>query len=131
MEFPVAKTSHDLVVEAKSRIKEVSVTDARALIQAGAVVLDVREPGEYEAGHVPGAINVPRGLLEFKLAGTPELNQPDTPIVVYCKTSGRSALAVVTLAEMGVTNTVNMGGGFDAWTGAGYPTDTPPTIDYN
>ncbi|WP_230971128.1 rhodanese-like domain-containing protein [Nitrogeniibacter aestuarii] len=127
----MAKTSHDLVVEAKSKIKEVSVVDAREMIQSGAVVLDVREPGEFENGHVPGAINLPRGLLEFKLAATPELNQPDTPIVVYCKTSGRSALAVATLADMGVTNTVNMGGGYDAWAEAGYPTDKPPAIDYN
>lgn len=127
----MAKTSHDLVVEAKSRIKEVSIVEARDMIQSGAVVLDVREPGEYESGHVPGAINVPRGLLEFKLASTPDLNQTDKPIVVYCKTSGRSALAVVTLAEMGVSNTVNMGGGFDAWAEAGYPTDKPPAIDYN
>jgi len=126
----VAKTSHDLVIEAKSRIKEVPVAEARDIIQAGAVVLDVREPGEYENGHVPGAINIPRGLLEFKLAGIPELNQTAKPILVYCKSSGRSALAVVTLADMGITNTVNMDGGFDAWAEAGYPTDTPPAIDY-
>jgi rhodanese-related sulfurtransferase len=126
----MAKTSHDLVVEAKQRIKEVTPVQARELLQAGAVVLDVREPMEFAAGHLPDAINIPRGLLEFRLAATPELTQTEKPIVVYCKTSGRAALATVVMQTMGVDNAVSVEGGYDAWVEAGFPVDTPPVVDF-
>ncbi|QID17217.1 sulfurtransferase [Nitrogeniibacter mangrovi] len=126
----MAKTSHDLVMAAKSRIREVNLAQAREMMQAGAVVLDVREPAEYAAGHLPAAINIPRGLLEFRLAGTPELTQTQQPIVVYCKTSGRAALATAVLHEMGVANAVSVAGGYDAWAEAGLPVDTPPPVDF-
>lgn len=126
----MSKTSHDLVVEAKAAIREVSLDEARRLIQNGATVLDVREPGEFAAGHLPGAMNIPRGLLEFKLAGTPELNDPRRPILVYCKTSGRAALATVVLQTMGVANAVSLAGGFDAWAAEDLPIDQPAPIDF-
>lgn len=64
----MAMTGHDFVVEAKAQIREVHVGDAQALMAKGAAVLDVREPEEFAAGHLPDAINIPRGLLEFKVA---------------------------------------------------------------
>lgn len=124
------KTSHDLVVEAKQAIREVSLETARHLIQEGAVVLDVREPDEFAAGHVPGAIHIPRGMLEFRLAGTPELNDPRRTVLVYCKTSGRAALATVALQSMGVAHAVSLEGGFDAWVASGLPVDLPPPVDF-
>ncbi|MBT0961248.1 rhodanese-like domain-containing protein [Denitromonas iodatirespirans] len=124
------KTSHDLVVEAKQAIREVSPEDARRLIQGGAVVLDVREPEEFAAGHLPGALHIPRGMLEFRLAGIPELNDPRRTIVVYCKTSGRAALATVVLQRMGVSHAVSLAGGFDAWAASGLPVDLPAPIDF-
>ncbi len=126
----MAKTSHDLVAEAKARIQEVSLAQAREMIQSGAAVLDVREPMEYAAGHLPGAINIPRGLLEFKLAATPDIAVAGKPVVVYCKTSGRAALATAVLHEMGVVEAVSVAGGYDAWVEAGLPVDTPPAVDF-
>ena len=126
----MAKTAQDLVAEAKQHIHEVDLAQARDMIQSGAVVLDVREPAEFAAGHLPEAINVPRGLLEFQLAGIPALNQAERPIVVYCKTSGRAALAASVMHTMGISNVVSVAGGYDAWSGAGLPVDTPPEMDF-
>ena len=126
----MAKTSHDLVLEAKSQIREVDPSAAQALIAAGAVVLDVREPMEFAAGHLPGALNIPRGMLEFRFAATPELTQTARPIVVYCKTSGRAALATVALQQMGVDTAVSLAGGFDAWAEAGLQIDQPAPVDF-
>lgn len=124
------KTSHDLVVEAKQAIREVSPEQARQLIQDGAAVLDVREPDEFAAGHLPGVIHIPRGMLEFRLAGTPELTDPRRTVLVYCKTSGRAALATVVLHTMGVSHAVSLAGGFDAWLASGLPVDLPAPIDF-
>ncbi len=126
----MSKSSHDLVLEAKRLIQEVDLEGARQLIQDGAAVLDVREPDEYAAGHVPGAMNIPRGLLEFKLASVPELNDPNRPILVYCKTSGRAALATAVMQEMGVNSAVSLAGGFDAWVAGDLPVDQPAPIDF-
>ena len=87
------KTAHDLVLAAKAQCSEVSVKDAHTAILSADVIIDVREADEYAAGHLAGAINIPRGLLEFKLSGTPALEKRDLSVVLYCKTSGRAALA--------------------------------------
>ena len=87
------KTAHDLVAAAKAHIKEVDLTEADAAIQAADVLIDVREADEFQAGHIPGAINIPRGLLEFRLSNDPVLSSRDQKLVLYCKNSGRSALA--------------------------------------
>lgn len=119
------KTAHDLVLAAKTQCREVSVTEAQALLLSADAIIDVREADEYAAGHVPGAINIPRGLLEFKLSGTPALDQRDLSVVLYCKTSGRSALAAISMQTMGYLDVVSMAGGFDAWVEAGLPVVKP------
>lgn len=124
------KNAQDLVAAAKGKINEVSVADAEAAIQAADVVIDVREPDEFRAGHIAGAINVPRGMLEFRLSGTPELQDRDKKIVVYCKTSGRGALAAVALQDMGYFNVHSIAGGYDAWVAANKPTVTPQLPDF-
>ncbi|MBK1680998.1 rhodanese-like domain-containing protein [Rhodocyclus tenuis] len=119
------KTALDLVAAAKARIHEISLADADQAIRDADVLLDVREADEYAAGHLPGATLVPRGLLEFKFSGTPELAARDLKIVLYCKTSGRAALAAAALQEMGYLQVKSIAGGFDAWAAAGKPVDKP------
>ncbi|MBP8133378.1 MAG: rhodanese-like domain-containing protein [Zoogloea oleivorans] len=124
------KTAHDLVAAAKTRIQEVSLAETDAAIRAADVLLDVREAAEYAAGHLPGAVHVARGLLEFKLSSTPELDNRDLNIVLYCKTGGRAALAASTLHEMGYMQVRSIAGGFDAWEAAGKPVMKPALPDF-
>ncbi len=113
-------TAQDLVREAKQQVTEVDVRAVKSLLSKGnPVVVDVREPEEFAAGNLPGAFNVPRGVLEFKLASTPELGNPDAPIVLYCRTGARSVLAAWTLKRLGYTNVVSIAGGYEAWYSAG------------
>ena len=125
------KTAHDLVLAAKSQCIEVPVQEAQAAVLAADVVIDVREPEEYAAGHLAGAINIPRGVLEFRLSGTPTLERRDLNVVLYCKTSGRAALAAVAMQSMGYLNVVSVAGGFEAWVAAGQPVvkPTPPVFE--
>lgn len=114
------KTATDLVNEAKEKVCEVSPADAKAKIDSDAsvIVLDVREPDEFKKGHIPKATNIPRGLLEFKVAK--EIPNKDAQILVYCKSGGRACLACSTLLEMGYKNAKSIAGGWKAWLGAGY-----------
>jgi len=125
------KTAHDLVTAAKARIQEVPVDAAEQAIREADVVLDVREADEFATGHVPGAILVPRGLLEFKLSSTPALSGRDLKVVLYCKTSGRAALAACAMHDMGYLDVRSIAGGFDAWAAAGKPVMRPeqPAFD--
>jgi rhodanese-related sulfurtransferase len=119
------KTAHDLVQAAKAQCTEVSVKDAQTAILSADVIIDVREADEYAAGHLAGAINIPRGLLEFKLSGTPALEKRDLSVVLYCKTSGRAALAATSMQSMGYLNVMSIAGGYDAWVEAGGPIAKP------
>jgi len=115
-----AMTSQELVAEAKSKICEVSVSEAKELLDKGGYLfIDCRELKEFKMGHVPGAINIPRGLLEFKI--DKKVPERDTKIVMYCKKGGRGCLSACTLCRMGYTNVMNMDGGWMAWEKAGYP----------
>ena len=113
------KNAHDLVLEAKAQIHEVALEDAEAAIRAADLLLDVREADEFHAGHIPGAISIPRGVLEFKLSNDPALCARELNIVLYCKTSGRAALAACSLQAMGYRQVQSLAGGFDAWSAAG------------
>ena len=125
------KTAHDLVMAAKARTQEVSLDDADEAIRDADVLIDVREADEFAAGHLPGAVHISRGLLEFKLSGDPELSARDLKMVVYCKTGGRAALAACTLHDMGYLHVKSIAGGFDGWTGAGKAVAKPslPSFD--
>ncbi len=125
------KNAHDLVAEAKARIDEIDLDTAEAAIRNADALLDVREADEFHAGHIPGAVNIPRGLLEFRLSASPELSARDLNIVLYCKTSGRAALAACALQDMGYLNVQSIAGGFDAWNAAGKAVVTPslPVFD--
>ncbi len=119
------KTAMDLVAAAKAQVAEISVAQAEAAIRDADVLLDVREADEFAAGHIPGAVHASRGMLEFKLSGSPQLASRDLSFVIYCKTSGRAALAAVAMREMGYLNVKSIAGGFDAWAAAGKPVHKP------
>lgn len=84
---------------------------------SGALMLDVREPNEFDMGHLSSAVNIPRGLLEFMVGNNPALKDFEKSIVVYCKNGGRSTLAADTLQKMGFSQIKMLAGGFDDWTG--------------
>ena len=125
------KSAHDLVAAAKARIQEISIDKAEQAIRDADVLIDVRETDEYQAGHVPGAVHASRGLLEFKLSSSPQLTSRDLKIVLYCKTSGRAALAACAMQDMGYLQVQSIAGGFDAWIAAGKPvaSPTPPSFE--
>lgn len=119
------KSALDLVTAAKARIHEVVLADADQAIREADVVVDVREADEFAAGHLPGAIHASRGMLEFKFSNNPDLSARDLNIVLYCKTSGRAALAACALQDMGYLHVTSIAGGFDAWAAAGKPIVKP------
>ncbi|NVL92045.1 MAG: rhodanese-like domain-containing protein [Desulfobacterales bacterium] len=115
-------TADDFKKEALKHITTITVSEAKALLDKGGFTfLDVRTEKEFKKGHIPGAVNLPRGKLEFRI--DKKIPDKNTSIVVYCKTGGRSALATYTLVKMGYKNLKNMDGGWKAWTKAGYPVE--------
>ena len=122
----------DIVAQAKATIKECSVTDVHDCLGADTIFVDVREPAEYQRGHIPGAVLLPRGLLEFSLHDlvdkcrkSTDVPPEDTPLVLYCGTGGRSVLAALTARALGYNNVKSMAGGIIAWAEAKLPVDTP------
>jgi len=116
-------TAADLVAKAKAAIRESQPQDIAP--QLGKLtVVDVREADEFAAGHIPGAIHIPRGLLEFKVDAHPVLRDRNRRIAMQCQGGGRSALATLAMQELGYTDVVNLAGGFAAWKAAGLPVET-------
>ncbi|MEI8158009.1 MAG: rhodanese-like domain-containing protein [Burkholderiales bacterium] len=124
------KTAHDLVTAAKAHVQEVSLQDAEQAIRDADVLVDVREADEFAAGHLGGAVHISRGMLEFKFSANPALQARDLKVLLYCKTSGRAALAAAALHEMGYLNLQSLAGGFDAWAAAGKPVAKPETPSF-
>lgn len=129
------KTAQDLVAQAKQRISEISAPELAKHLDENpdVVVLDVREPSEYSEGHLPEAINIPRGVLEFQVAAhpalaceaaAPELAQRERPICVYCRSGGRSALAAEVLGKMGFSQVRSLAGGFLDWQAHSLPVNS-------
>jgi len=117
----MAITAQDLVLAAKQQITEIDIATAQGRL-GSSLILDVREPAEFAAGHLPGAVNIPRGVLEFKIDSHPDFQgQQEAAIVVYCQTGGRSALAAQVLNQLGYDQAVSMAGGFKAWSENGLP----------
>lgn len=117
----------DFAAEARKRVKEITTKEAAKMMSASTdlLVVDVREPGEMREGHLPNAINVPRGLLEAKADleyphRDPNLADRHQPVIVYCASGIRSLLASQTLQEMGFTQVKSMAGGFMAWKSEGH-----------
>lgn len=125
----MGKSSADLIAAASAEVETLSVDEVkRRCDRGGAVLLDVREPSEVAKGKIAGAVHVPRGLLEFAAdPANPMHNQAlssERPVIVYCGSGGRSALAAKTLKEMGFDRVSHMEGGFGAWKAANYEVET-------
>jgi sulfur-carrier protein adenylyltransferase/sulfurtransferase len=118
----------ELLQQVRSEISEIDATHARERIDSGEpVVVDVREQDEWDEGHVPGAVHVPRGHLESRI----ERLAPDTsrPVVVYCSAGNRSAFAAKTLTDLGYEDVVSLAGGFTDWKRNGFPVQLQAGLD--
>ena len=117
----------DLLSQAKSSIDEIDTNEAQHRIAAGGVVvLDVREPDEFEQGALPNVLHIPRGHLEAQVEG--RITDKSMPVIVYCAGGVRSAFAAKTLGELGYTNVVSMDGGFGRWKDEGKPWKAPISL---
>jgi len=122
------KSLKDLVAAAKKRIREITAADAADAVKKSpkTLILDVREPGEWAEGHIPGALHVPRGMLEAKADleyanREPRLQDRSVSIIVHCASGARSAMAADVLQEMGFSDVKSMAGGIVAWKEQGLP----------
>jgi rhodanese-related sulfurtransferase len=122
----------DVVARAKATITECTVSEVQQGRDASTLLIDIREAPEYQRGHIPGAILLPRGLLEFEIHGLvdstdadPGVAPEDREIILYCGTGGRSSLAAETLNAMGYRNVASMAGGIVAWAALQLPIDLP------
>jgi molybdopterin/thiamine biosynthesis adenylyltransferase/rhodanese-related sulfurtransferase len=128
----VTRTYEDLQRSLAGQIPETDIGEVEAIVRApstapGApLLIDVREQYEWDAGHIPNAIHIPRGILEERI----ESVAPDRarPLIMSCQSGARSLLAARTLQEMGYTNVSNFAGSFQAWSRAGLPIETPATL---
>jgi molybdopterin/thiamine biosynthesis adenylyltransferase/rhodanese-related sulfurtransferase len=121
-------TYRELLAQVKSEIDEISTADTRALVRDGGVpaLLDVREQNEWQEGHLPGAVHVPRGNLESRIEAL--LPDKEHEIIVYCAGGSRSAFAAKSLGELGYTNVRSMAGGFADWKRNGFDFTTPKVL---
>ncbi|EPF90596.1 sulfurtransferase [Acinetobacter gyllenbergii] len=128
------KTADQLILDAKQHIQEISVKDFHKIWTTNndLILIDVREPEEYQEASIDRSVNFPRGLLEMKIAQHPlvnhhcdedislkELSQKD--IYIICKTGGRSALATLSLQKMGFTKLFSVQGGIQTWLNENLP----------
>jgi rhodanese-related sulfurtransferase len=116
----------DLVVEAKKSIRLVDMSTFQQSLDEKNydLVIDVREPSEYDAGHVAGAINIPRGVIEFMIwtnVGFPDSTDKGRNICLYCNTGGRASLSGKSLKELGFTNVTVVDMRLPDWIEAGFP----------
>ena len=116
----------ELLRQTKSRITEVDTAGGEQLLGEGYLLLDVREPDEYEQGAIPGSVHIPRGQLESHIEN--RVPDRDAKMVVMCAGGVRSAFAVQTLEQLGYPNTVSMDGGFNKWKDEGRDWKQPRTL---
>ena len=129
------KTAEQLIQAAKSRIEEVTVQDLfEAMKNHKTILIDVREPDEFQATAIDRAVNYPRGVLEMRIHQHPLASHhcdtlqalehlKDQTLYLICGTGGRSALAADTLHNMGFTQVKSVQGGYQAWLEQGYPVE--------
>jgi rhodanese-related sulfurtransferase len=123
-------TINQLVAATKAQIKTIKMPEFKAAFDRKelGLIVDVRNENEFEDGFVPGAVNVPRGLIEFriwKLVGFPDKTDMNAKMTLYCATGGRCALATKSLQDLGFTNVTSADMKFDDWVKAGYPVAKP------
>lgn len=130
----MAQTFGQMVAQARSEVEVISPQDAQQRMQqhSDALVIDVRQEGDFEASCIAGAINVPLGVLPIKAdtelpkAVTDErLQDRNQQVIVTCGAGGQAALGAKMLKDMGFTNVAMIDGGMRGWNEAGLPTDKP------
>jgi molybdopterin/thiamine biosynthesis adenylyltransferase/rhodanese-related sulfurtransferase len=121
-------TYRELLARVKEEIAEISTIDAHERLSASDAPLfvDVREPDEWEEGHIPGAIHIARGRLESRIEGL--IPDKSSELVVYCSVGARSAFATKVLTEMGYEDVINLGGGFSDWKRNGFEITIPRVL---
>jgi rhodanese-related sulfurtransferase len=114
----MTKSAADLITEAKSRIREISVREAMKIKRErpDTVFLDVRDQPEVNLAKIPGAVHVSRGTMEGKIEA---VIPRDASVVIYCASGNRSAFAADTLQQMGYVDVCSMAGGIQAWAAEG------------
>src|SRR5881394_1543868 len=121
-------TYRELLQQARAEISELDAEHARELIDVGEpVVVDVREQDEWDEGHIPGAVHVPRGHLESRIERAAQ--DPSRPVLVYCSAGNRSAFAAKTLGELGYEDVTSLAGGFTDWKRNGFPIELQGGLD--
>jgi sulfur-carrier protein adenylyltransferase/sulfurtransferase len=117
----------ELLQQVKAEIEEMDAGEARALLESdSAAVVDVREQSEWDEGHLPGAVHVPRGHLESRIeAAAPDR---DRTVLLYCASGSRSAFAAKTLEELGYDRVISLAGGFTDWKRNGFPFEVPRAL---
>ena len=111
---------------AQKQVKTIAMEEYRTVVDhpGEAIIIDVREPQEYAAGHVPGAVNIPRGVLEFQIwkhVGSPAAPQMAKPLYLQCQSGNRASLAAQSLAELGFTQTTAVVMSLEEWQKSGQP----------
>jgi len=120
-----------LVAETKQAITTINMQTFKDVLDSKAydMIIDVREPNEYAGGHVPGAINIPRGVIEFRIwrhIGYPDAMDTAKRIYLYCKSGSRCALATRSLQDLGFSRVVAVDMKINDWVAAGYPLEIQP-----
>jgi molybdopterin/thiamine biosynthesis adenylyltransferase/rhodanese-related sulfurtransferase len=117
----------EFIRQVKSQINEIDPSDVHELIGDGVAFIDVRETEEWGAGHLPGAVHVPRSYLESRIDGI--VRDRSQRVVLYCASGVRSALAARTLTEdLGFEDVASMTGGITLWKDRGYEVVVPQTL---
>ena len=120
-------TFREMLSSAKAAIREVEPAQAeQEIAEGGAVVLDVREPDEYEQGALPDAVHIPRGTLETSVEG--RIPDKSSHVVIYCAGGTRSAFAAQTLQELGYSDVASVIGGFNRWKDEGRAWSAPRSL---
>jgi sulfur-carrier protein adenylyltransferase/sulfurtransferase len=119
----------ELLQQVKSEIEEIDSRRAHELLADpdAPLLVDVREQDEWDEGHLPGAVHVPRGFLESRIEQL--ARDRDLPIVLYCQAGNRSAFAAKTLEELGYSDVVSLSDGFTGWKRNGFDIDTSVALD--
>ncbi len=123
----MSKTAMEMIGEARAQVGTVAPKEAADELGTGAVLVDVREPEEWQHGHINGSVPAPRGLLEFFADPTSPRHKaqldPGRRMIVVCASGARASLAAATLKTMGYSDVVILDGGLKGWTEAGLPTN--------
>ncbi len=125
----MGEVSQQMLRRARGEVQEWNAAEVERRLAAGETfpVVDVREKLEWNDGHIPGAVHVPRGFLELQIEEA--LPDKSEPVLLYCAGGVRSLLAAETLRQMGYRNPISMAGGYGAWKSAGFPTVLPRTLN--